>query len=286
MATVTTEDIKKIVNGFLLNAPPGEFHEVVTDVRNLLNNDALLNEIATETFKEYNTQQMMIVDAPNRDHKVLITKQGEVNSNEYLDPQGGQVLTFDHFKSEVTGSRDIAGELDTDAEPWRSAIETKILDYVRNHFDRGAGVVYASSARSTTTVTIGISSAIFNGSNFYNGRWRSSWTVKIASGKAEIEGSIRLQVHYYEDGNVQLNTNFNRKKDGIAAKDPATVADAITKIISDFESDFQNNLDVSYDKMNNTTFKALRRALPVFATKIKWEKISQYTIGGDLKNKN
>jgi len=78
---------------------------------------------------------------------------------------------------------------------------------------------------------------------------------------------------------------LTKKKDGLAAKDPASLADAVIKLIADFEGDFQNNLDISYDKMNNTSFKALRRALPIFATKIKWEKISQYTIGGDLKNK-
>jgi len=283
MATVSTEEIKKIVNGFLINAPPGEFHEVVTDVRNLLNDDALLNEIATETFKEYNTQQMLIVDSG--DHKILITKYGEVGLNEYVDPKGGKVVTFDHFKQEVSASRPISGELDSDADPWRSAMEVKLSEYVKNHYDRGAGAVYASTAKSTT-ITICISSAIFNGTNFYNGRWRSVWTVKVAGGKAELEGNIRLQVHYYEDGNVQLNTNYLKKKDGIVAKDPSTLADNVTKLIADFESDFQNNLDISYDKMNNTTFKALRRALPVFATKIKWEKISQYTIGGDLKNKN
>jgi len=212
MATVTTEDIKKIVNNFLLTAPPGEFHEVVTDVRSLLNNDNLLNEIAVDTFKEYNTQQMLIVNSPNRDHKVLITKHGEVGSNEYLDPQGNQVITFDHLKQEVTVSRPIAGELDSDAEPWRSAIEGKVLEYVRSYYDRGAGIVYASSSKGTTTVTVCISSAIFSGANFWNGRWRSVWTVQIAGGKANIEGFIRLQVHYYEDGNVQLNTNLPKKK--------------------------------------------------------------------------
>jgi len=216
MASVTTEDIKKIVNNFLLCAPPGEFHEVVTDVRSLLNNDNLLNEIAVETFKEYNTQQMHIVNSPNRDHKVLITKHGEVrnNTNEYLDPQGNQVIAFDHFKQEVSGSRPISTELDSDAEPWRSAIESKVLEYVRSYYDRGAGTVYASTAKSTTTVTICISSALFSGANYYNGRWRSVWTVQIAGGKANLEGTIRLQVHYYEDGNVQLNTNLTKKKKG------------------------------------------------------------------------
>jgi len=143
---------------------------------------------------------------------VLITKFGEVAPNEYVDPKGGQVITFDHFKQEISGSKAIGSELDTDAEPWRSAVEGKVLEYVKNHYDRGAGAVYASSAKSTTTITVCITSAIFNGVNFYNGRWRSVWLVKVASGKAELEGTIKLQVHYYEDGNVQLNTNFNKKR--------------------------------------------------------------------------
>jgi len=285
MAEVTTEDIRKIVNGFFLNAPPGEFHEVVTDVRGLLNNDALLNEIAVDTFKEYNTQQMLVVDAPNRDHKVLITKFGEVGPNEYLDTQGGQVITFDHFKQEVGGARDISGELDTDAEPWRLAIQNKVLEYVRNYYDHGAATIYGSKEGSVTHLTVCISSCLFNSSNFYNGRWRSVWSVKIASGKAELEGNIRINVHYYEDGNVQLNSNFSKKKDGLAAKDPNALADAVTKAIADFEGEFQNNIDLSYEKMNNTTFKALRRALPISGQKIKWEKIAHYTIGGEISKK-
>lgn len=284
MAQVTTEDIKKIVSGFFLNAPPGEFHEVVTDVRGLLKNDALLNEIAAETFKEYNTQQMLLVNSPDHDHKVLITKYGEVGPNEYLDPQGGQVVNFDHFLQEVNGSRKLeGGELDSEAEPWRSAVQAKVQDYVHNFYDHGAAAVYATISGSVTTVTVCISSAIFNGTNFYNGRWRSVWSVKIAGGKAELEGNIRINVHYYEDGNVQLNTNTNKKQSGFAAKDPKSLADQVVKTISDLEGEFQNNLEVNYEKMNSTTFKALRRVLPVFATKIKWEKISHYVLGSDIK---
>jgi len=111
------------------------------------------------------------------------------------------------------------------------------------------------------------------------------WSVKIASGKAELEGNIRINVHYYEDGNVQLNSNFSKKKDGMAAKDPNALADAVTKAIADFEGEFQNNIDLSYEKMNNTTFKALRRALPISGQKIKWEKIAHYTIGGEISKK-
>ena len=37
-----------------------------------------------------------------------------------------------------------------------------------------------------------------------NGKKRSHWTVTVNGSKAQIDGILRIQVHYYEDGNVQL----------------------------------------------------------------------------------
>jgi len=280
--SINTEDIKKVVNDFLLNAPPGEFHEVVTDVRKLLENDALLNEIASDTFRDYNTQQMLIVDAPDRSHKVLVTKFGEISPNEYLDPAGGLVFTFDHFKQEISSSRDQSGELNAEAEPWRSVLQSKLDEYVRDFYGRGCGAVYSTSG---TSLQICITSALFNSSNYYNGRWRSSYAIKVSNGKASLEGNVRVHVHFYEGGNVQLNTNVSRKRDGLAAKDPAALADVVVKAIAEIEAEFQNNLEINYDKMNKTTFKALRRALPIFGSKITWAKITQYAIGNEVQGK-
>jgi len=279
--SISSDDIRKVVNDFLLNAPPGEFHEVVTDVRKLLENDGLLNDIAVETFREYNTQQMLIVDAPDRSHKVLVTKFGEVSPTEYLDPAGGQVFTFDHFKQEVSGSREISGELNGEAEPWRSVLQSKLDDYIRAFYDRGAAAVYSTSGSS---LQICISSALFNSNNFYNGRWRSSYAIKISKDKATLEANVKVHVHFYEGGNVQLNTNVSKKREGLPAKDPAALADGVVKAIAEIEAEFQNNLEINYDKMNKTTFKALRRALPIFGGKITWAKITQYALGNDIQN--
>jgi len=282
--SVSTEDVKRIVNSFLLNAPPGEFHEVVTDVRGLLQNDGLLNELAPTTFREYNTEQMLALPAPNQSHKLLITKFGEVTSTEYLDPQGKQVVTFDHFKQEVVSSRPAESEINDELEPWRSALEKKLLEYVATFYDYGAGAVFASKdGKGNAVITAAISSALFNSNNFYNGRWRSVWIATFTPGKqAQITGNLRLNVHYYEDGNVQLNTNCN-KKDTIQAVKPESFAEAFAKAITQHEGEFQIQLEQNYEKMNATTFKALRRALPVFATKITWPKIASYKIGADIQ---
>ncbi|MPC27750.1 F-actin-capping protein subunit alpha [Portunus trituberculatus] len=37
-----------------------------------------------------------------------------------------------------------------------------------------------------------------------NGRWRSTWTVTLGGGSVELKGVLKVQVHYYEDGNVHL----------------------------------------------------------------------------------
>ena len=67
---VPDEEKLEIVTGFLLDAPPGEFNEVVTDVRTLLNNDDLLNETFAATAQAYNTNHMVAVDLPDAEHKV------------------------------------------------------------------------------------------------------------------------------------------------------------------------------------------------------------------------
>jgi len=280
---VGPEDVKRIVNSFLLNAPPGEFHEVVTDVRGLLNNDGLLNELAPTAFKEYNTEQMLVLAVPNHQHKVLITKFGEVSGEEYLEPVGKVVVSFDHFKQEVGGTRPAGdAEMNPEAESWRTATEKKLLEYVANFYDNGAGAVYGSKdAKGNIVITAAISSALFNSTNFYNGRWRSVWTATFAPGKAAtVTGNLRINVHYYEDGNVQLNTNCN-KKDTVQAVKPDSFADAFVQAIQKHEGELQGSLEQNYEKMNSTTFKALRRALPITATKIAWPKITSYKIGSE-----
>jgi len=274
MGEPTQEELIDIANNFLLSSPPGEFMEVVTDVRALLPNESMINESAPRTFREYNTEQMLQVDSPGNSHKVLITKYGEVADGEYLDPKGKQVISFDHIRQEVTGKRPISGELDSSMEPLRAAFEKAVFDYVEQHYPHGTTTVYAKDGK----IIIVISAARFNPSNFWNGRWRSVWTFQ----SGELHGHFKISVHYYEDGNVQLNTDTNQKTTITETGNPDVVAAAAVKAITKVEQGFQQALDQSYNIMGETTFKALRRALPITKTKVDWFKIKNFKIGGDL----
>jgi len=282
MGDVSKEEIVEIVTGFLLASPPGQFMEVVTDIRGLLSDESIINDTAPSTFREYNTDQMLQVPSPGGNHKLLISKFGEVTPGEYLDPRGNQVVQFDHIRQEVTGSRPISGELDSSVEPFRSAFDESVQRYVSEHYQNGTSTVYGKKEGGKTAITVCISSAKFNPNNFWNGRWRSVWTCKFSSPSSiEVVGRLRVNVHYYEDGNVQLNTDTPRTLSVSGGNDARSAADAVAKAIEKAEADFHSKLELSYNTMGDTTFKALRRVLPITRQKIDWTKIQSFKVGNE-----
>jgi len=274
------QQLIKVANSFLLNAPPGEFLEVVSDVHKLLPQDKMLDSTAPTTFKKYNEDQMVQADSQDGSHRFLITQYGELGTNEYIDHVGGVVATFDHIKQVVTGSRPIGGsDVDSSLEPMRAALQDAISKYVNDHYPFGTFGVYTNAKEGKYYICI--TSTRFNPANFWNGRWRSVWAVPTKPGKAKIEGRIRLQVHYYEDGNVQLHTDTSKAASVDIASDPAAGAAAVVKALTTIEHNFHQALDASYNVMGETTFKALRRALPITGQKINWNLIHSYRVGGE-----
>lgn len=213
---------------------------------------------------------------PGADYKVIISKHGEVGPTKYLDPRGKKVVTVDHVKQTITGSE--AGSDAGALEPLRASIESAITDYVKDHYKEGATAVYAKGS----DIVICISAAKFSPGNFWNGRWISTWTVKNASGggATTIEGTYKLQIHYYEDGNVQLNTETTKSID-VTLGDGA----AVKKAISRAENDYQAGIETTYGIMAERSFKGLRRRLPVTRHPMDWDKAVGYSLGKELGGK-
>lgn len=108
-----------------------------------------------------------------------------------------------------------------------------------------------------------------------NGRWRSVYTFDPSN--SSLDGSIKVDVHYYEDGNVRLVTNK-----AVTASISAGTGSAIVKEISTAEKKYQEELNKGFNSLSEGAFKGLRRQLPVTRQKIEWDKVASYRLGQDI----
>jgi capping protein alpha len=282
---IPDEEKIKIASDFIKNAPAGEFNEVFNDVRVLLGNDELLKEGAAQSFARYNRDQFTPVEMEGEKRKTLITEVGDLGEGRFLDPTSGKSFAFDHLTKAVSDIQE--EERDATSEPFRLAMDFAAAKYLTSHFPAGNLTVYGKSSGDEVTLTVCLEDHKFNPKNFWNGRWRSSWTVKFgADGSGgSITGVMRIQVHYYEDGNVQLQSSKDVSGAVPATSDPEAIARAVVDLMETQENDYQTALNENYNVMSDTTFKALRRQLPVTHSKLDWNKILAYKLGAEMDKK-
>jgi len=126
----------------------------------------------------------------------------------------------------------------------------------------------------------------YNPSNYWTGRWRSSYKLDLSSSPASLSGSIQLHVHFFEQGNVQLTTShtptLSLPESVTQDASPAEVAKSVLKTIKKAEEEYQMELNEAYREMSDKTFRNLRRALPITRQKMDWAKVANYKLGRNL----
>ena len=106
--------------------------------------------------------------------------------------------------SQATVEASTPSNQDQSLEGERAALQTALDAYVSTKYvseDAAAGVF----ARDGKLIAI-ISGEKPNLRNFWSGKWTSSWNISCSGGQATVTGEVKIHAHYFEDGNVQLQT--------------------------------------------------------------------------------
>ena len=149
----------------------------------------------------------------------------------------------------------------------RYSLYKTLTKHVAEHYPSASLGIYPKDS-SIHILTV---SSKYSPSNFYNGRFRSHYTYTPSSNS--LTGTITVDVHYYEDGNVRLLTD---KKVNENVRGDVGVA------IAGVERRYQEELNRGFAGLSEGAFRGLRRQLPVTRVKVDWEKVSGYRLGQDV----
>lgn len=292
-------------SSFILQSPPGEINDVLHDVRVIVNGVRSAQEVLPgdhssvqwtdpqeeklaqgilPALRDYNLTQFITVDVPGTSHQTIVSDIARIPSNDedqerFLDPRSKTSFKFDHLSLEATDSR--PAELDVDAEPLRAALESSTLSYLAAHYR--SGVVAVFSVQPPSQFIVQIVANKYNPSNYWSGRWRSQYHIDFDS--QTIRGKVLVNVHYYEQGNVQLETSHDLTMPippAVANAEPSSASSKILALIDIEESRLQRSFNDAYHEMAEKAFKGLRRALPLTRQKIDWDKVLGYKLGAEL----
>jgi capping protein alpha len=153
----------------------------------------------------------------------------------------------------------------------RKSLVKSLSTHIQEHYPKASLGVYPIEDDSQLAILTVANK--YSPSNYWNGRWRSSYIYNPSSGS--LTGTIKVDVHYYEDGNVRLLTN----KEVTASVGSNAGASDVVKQIAIAEKKYQEDLNKAFASLSEGAFKALRRQLPITRQKIEWEKISGYRVG-------
>ncbi|RPA71908.1 F-actin-capping protein subunit alpha [Ascobolus immersus RN42] len=265
-----TQEKIETTSAFVLDAPPGELTEVLEDIKNLTYDTPSVLPGLTPALTQYNESQLTLTKLPGSSESVIVSSFNKLPDGRYFDPASSTSFDFDHQSRKASNpqSHVLEGE---NAELIKNLLRD-LAPHVAEHYPTAAAFS-AYPTPSSDEVTIVITGSKYSPSNFWNGRWRSIYTLSSNT----LTGSILVDVHYYEDGNVRLQTNkkVDEELGGSSSRE-------VVKAIAGVEKRYQEELNRAFLGLSEGAFKGLRRQLPVTRQKVEWEKISGYRVGQDI----
>ncbi|KAF1938948.1 subunits of heterodimeric actin filament capping protein Capz [Clathrospora elynae] len=258
------------LSSFIDSAPPGELADVTKAIKSILGTESVQNELSP-AFQKYNEEQFTTTKLPGGSTEVLVSEYNSLGDGRYYDAETQSSFAFDHAMGKASAVQ--SHVLESQQEDLLKSLAKSLSTHASEHYPKSSHGVYPTA--DDTALAILTVANKYSPTNYWNGRWRSSYVYTPSSGT--ITGSIKVDVHYYEDGNVRLLTE---KKVALSVGS-GSGAEVMRKISTE-EKKYQEDLNRAFGSLSEGAFKSLRRQLPITRQKIEWEKISGYRLGQDI----
>ncbi|KAK4895121.1 hypothetical protein LTR27_006727 [Elasticomyces elasticus] len=255
------------VSSFVQAAPPGELSNVVEDIKALAPSEVRSLEPA---FKKYNEEQYTTVKLSGSSQMVIVSSYNVLDDGRYFDTASQTSFEVDHSSQTASSAQShTLGSRNADA------IQSLLKAFsaaAAEHFPSSTVGVYPTDSDSSIAILLVANK--YSPQNFWNGRWRSRYLFDPSS--KSVSGTVKVDVHYYEDGNVRMSTS---KK----VEASSSSVEGIVREIAKAENKFQEELNRAFSTLAEGSFKGLRRQLPVTRQRVEWEKIAGYRAGSCRK---
>ncbi|CAG8304793.1 unnamed protein product [Penicillium salamii] len=262
----------ELASSFIEGAPPGELADVVSDVQALTSEGDDIISTLQPAFKRYNETQLATVKLPGSSQEVIVSEFNVLEENRYFDPESQASFEFDHTTQTASGAQSY--HLESENADLIKSLLKSFGAHAREHYPSCSYGVYP--IENDSAVAIILVANRYSPNNFWNGRFRAFYQVPVSS-PSTLTGKIHVDVHYYEDGNVALNTTKP-----LSINIPSVSAESIVSKIAAAERDYQEALNRAFVQTAEGSFKGLRRQLPITRQKVEWEKVGGYRLGQDI----
>ncbi|KAF2837465.1 F-actin capping protein, alpha subunit [Patellaria atrata CBS 101060] len=254
---------------FVESAPPGELTNVTSAIKTITGDNSL--QSLAPAFQKYNEEQFTTVKLPGGSQSVIISSHNSLGDGRYYDVESQSSFAFDHSTQKASDVQ--SHVLESSQGDLVKSLLKSLSTHAQEHYPSSSLGVYPTF--DDTSIAVVFVANKYSPNNFWNGRWRSQYIFAPSSGT--LIGSIKVDVHYYEDGNVRLITSKP-----VSLSVSGGSAAEVTRQIAAAERMYQEELNRAFGSLSEGAFKGLRRQLPVTRQKIDWEKVGGYRLGQDI----
>lgn len=257
-AEVRPEEKLLVARHFICKASAGEARALAEDLQSIMGKDLLTDEKVSEYLLDRAEKFYEFVPG---EKEVIACEHSKVDGG-YQNPSTGEVCTLNVSKHEPAIGDKKEGENENNSD-LRQSLQSALNSHLDAHYLKELHAARACAVyENGDDVVCIISAKNSNLNSFWTGSWQC--TYSLTKGGNSLEAQLKINVHYFEGGNVQLNVD---KTESLEC-DCDNVDDVVSKIVM-FENEFQNTIS-EFFSTNENMFKKVRRGLTIQGTKFDW----------------